>query len=141
MQKFIHITDTHFVARNRFGRLAVYLSRIGGSSPQHLMGVGLDERTAVVIDRRGIGTLMLEHKGGSALFIRSTQPGRIVPGQPFVVQGLSVTVLNQPGQQYDFNRRCADALTWTVDIDGARTPIYDPANPNVPPPGAKMSKC
>ena len=134
------ITDTHFVARNRFGRLAVYLSRIGGSAPQRLMGVGIDERTAVVIDRHGIGTLMLEHKGGSALFIRSTQPGRIVQGQPFVVKGLSVTVLNRAGQQYDFNRRCADALTWTVDIDGSKSPIYTPANPNVAPPDAKMSK-
>ena len=88
------------------------------------MGVGIDERTAVVIDRNGIGTLMLEHKGGSALFIRSTQARRIVPGQPFAVRVLSVTVLNRGGQQYDFNRHCADALTWTVDIDGSKPDLH-----------------
>jgi cyanophycinase len=137
------ITDTHFVARNRFGRLAVFLSRIGYSPSNRLMGVGLDERTAVVIDRHGIGTLMLEHKGGSALFIRPTQASPIVGGQPFVARGLSVTVLNRAGQTYDFNSWCAptDATTFSVSIDGGKTPMYEPENPNRAPSGTKTKRC
>jgi cyanophycinase len=137
------ITDTHFVARNRFGRLAVYLSRIGYSSSKPLMGVGLDERTAVVIDRRGIGTLMLEHQGGSALFVRPTQASPIVAGRPFAARELSVTVLNRAGQTYDFNSWCAqaDAPTYFVSIDGSKSPIYEPANPNRPPAGSKTTHC
>ncbi|MBV8366302.1 MAG: cyanophycinase [Candidatus Eremiobacteraeota bacterium] len=135
------ITDTHFVARNRFGRLAVFLSRIGQASPGRLMGVGLDERSAIVIDRHGIGTLMLEHHGGSALFIRPTRPDHIAPGTPFSVQDLSVTVLNQTGQHYDFNRWCAQAPTYSVSIDGARRPIYEPADPYHPLSGASSAHC
>jgi cyanophycinase len=137
------ITDSHFVARNRFGRLAVFLSRIGYSSSKPLMGVGLDERTALVIDRHGIGTLMLEHKGGSALFVRPTQVSPIVTGRQFVAHGLSVTVLNRAGQTYDFNSWCAraDAPTYFVSIDGSKTPIYDPANPDRAPSAAKVKHC
>jgi cyanophycinase len=137
------ITDSHFVTRNRFGRLAVFLSRIGPGPPQRLMGVGLDARTAIVIDRHGIGTLMLEHKGGSALFVRPTQHSPIVPGRPFVARGLSVTVLDRAGQTYDFKSWCpnSDAPTYSVSIDGSKTPIYEPANPNRPPAGSKTTHC
>jgi cyanophycinase len=137
------ITDTHFVARNRFGRLAVFLSRIGNNLSQPLMGVGLDERTAIVIDRNGVGTLMLEHKGGSAIFIRPSRPGRVVAGVPFAVHGLAVAVLSRAGQTYYFNSWCAGAgaLTYTVNIDGSKSPIYEPPNPNRAPSWARHKHC
>jgi cyanophycinase-like exopeptidase len=135
------ITDTHFVARNRFGRLAVFLSRIGAGSSKRIMGVGIDARTAIVIDRHGIGTLELEHEGGSALFIRPTQTARVVTGRPLAVRGLQVTVLNRAGQQYDFNTWCAAAPTYAVSIDGSRSPIYEPADPYHAPSNAKEQRC
>jgi cyanophycinase len=135
------ITDSHFVARDRFGRLAVFLGRIGAGSSKKIMGVGVDERTAIVIDRLGIGTLELEHEGGSALFIRPTQAARVVAGRPLAVRALQVTVLNRAGQQYDFNTWCADAPTYTVNIDGSRSPIYEPADPYHAPSNAKEQRC
>ncbi len=137
------ITDTHFVTRNRFGRLAVFLARLQASDSEHrqLMGVGVDEATAIVIDKHGIGTLKLQGKGGSALFVQMSRAARVVPGKPFVAKGIKMTLLNRDGQTYDFNRWCANALTYTVDIDGNRKPIYQPPNPYKAPRGAAMQHC
>jgi cyanophycinase len=43
------ITDSHFKARDRMGRLLVFLSRIGPDSA----GIGIDEKTAVLMDADG----------------------------------------------------------------------------------------
>ncbi|MBC5807476.1 MAG: cyanophycinase [Candidatus Eremiobacteraeota bacterium] len=138
------ITDTHFVTRNRFGRLAVYLARLQAADParRQLMGVGVDEATAIVIDKHGIGTLKLQGKGGSALFVQVSKATRVVPGKPFVANGIKMTLLNRDGQTYDFNRWCANgAPTYTVNIDGNRKPIYQPPNPYKAPAGAVMQRC
>jgi len=135
------ITDSHFVARDRFGRLAVFLSRISSGNPRmRLMGLGIEEKTAIAIDRDGIGTLMVDHHLGRALFIRQTTPTPIAPGQPFQARDLAVTLLSEEGQQYDFKRWCASAPTYSVQIDGAKTLIYRPVNPYRAPLGAKAAE-
>jgi hypothetical protein len=35
-----------------------------------VLGIGVDEASGIVIDRRGIGTLLVQWKGGSAYLIR-----------------------------------------------------------------------
>ncbi len=54
------ITDPHFVTRDRFGRLAAFMARQfadGKDTASVIHAVGIDETTAVVIDKNGIGTL------------------------------------------------------------------------------------
>jgi cyanophycinase len=66
------ITDSHFVARDRMGRLVGFLARIvqDGWSPE-AKGIGIDERTALVVEANGATT---RHGSGSAYFLRT--PGR-----------------------------------------------------------------
>ena len=94
-----------------------------------------------MIDRRGIGTLKLEHHQGAALLVRLTQPTPIVPGKPFVAKNIRITLLNREGQQVDFNTWCAAAPTYFVNVDGRKAPFYDPADPYTAPPNATIPKC
>lgn len=136
------ITDSHFVARNRLGRLAVYLARL---RQQHgatdVMGLGIDEKSAIVVDKHGIGTLKLQGAHGSALFLRGGEAQTIAPGKPLVYDGIQVTLLDRAGQTFDFNTRCAHAPTYTISVNGNRSPIYDPSDPYKPPILAKVPDC
>lgn len=50
------IIDTHFSERNREGRLMTFLAR-SREANYHPKGIGIDERTALIIDDEGIGTV------------------------------------------------------------------------------------
>jgi cyanophycinase len=69
------ITDSHFVARDRMGRLMTFLARIvqDGWAAQ-AKGIGVDEQTAVVVDASGNARIM---GLGAAYFLRT-------PGTPEV---------------------------------------------------------
>src|SRR5579872_1579400 len=128
------ITDTHFKQRDRFGRLAAFLAILQTRHPaQRLLGVGVDAASAIVIDKHGIGTLKLQGHRGSALFVSGGQFEKIVPGKPLAFHNLQITLLNRDGQTFDFNTRCAHALHYAVDVDGKKSPSYDPADPYEPP--------
>ncbi len=136
------ITDSHFVTRNRLGRLAVYLARLQQDhGMQQIMGIGIDEKTAIVVDKFGIGTLKLQGKTGSALFLRGGRAQPLEAGKALVYKGIQVTLLDKDGQTFDFNNWCARAPTYTTDVDGNARPIYNPANPYKAPPTATIPSC
>ncbi len=58
------ITDTHFSARSRLGRLIVFVARLDRST-RRVYGVGVDERSAVIVDADGTGRVV-EGSEGSA---------------------------------------------------------------------------
>jgi cyanophycinase len=69
------ITDSHFVTRDRMGRLVTFLARIvqdGWASPAK--GVGIDEQTALAVEANGTATVL---GSGAAYFLRT-------PGAPEV---------------------------------------------------------
>ena len=78
-----YLIDTHFSERNREGRLMVFLARSieSGYLPK---GLGIDERTALVIDADGIGTV---HGSGFvwvyAPVSADSGPEVMLRGQPF----------------------------------------------------------
>src|SRR5579872_501008 len=135
------ITDTHLVTRNRVGRALVFLARLQAQTPHPVLGVGINEGSAIVIDRKGIGTLMLEHHTGEALLLRLTRKTPIARGKPFAARDIRVTLLDREGERVNFNTWCASAPTYFVDVDGAKPPYYSPANPYVAPPGATTPSC
>ena len=52
------ITDTHFSQRHRLGRLIAFLSRLdAGHGAGKIFGIGVDEKTALLIGADGIGSL------------------------------------------------------------------------------------
>lgn len=82
------ITDSHFGARDRMGRLLVFLARIvkdGWASS--VRGIGVDEATAILVEPNGsasrVGT-------GAAYFVSSNgTPATCISGTPLTYTGLA----------------------------------------------------
>jgi cyanophycinase len=84
------ITDSHFVTRDRMGRLVAFLGRIVGdgwnSSP--VKGIGIDDKTAVVVDASGSASI---RGTGAAYFLRTPGPPEVCqPGTPLTYTNVSV---------------------------------------------------
>jgi cyanophycinase len=83
------ITDSHFVTRDRLGRLVVFLGRIikdGWASSVH--GLGIDEATAILVEPNGSATRV---GSGAAYFMTSNGvPMTCVSGTPLTYTGLAV---------------------------------------------------
>ena len=77
------ITDTHFSARSRLGRLIVFVARLDAGRPtRRVFGVGVDERTAVVAEADGTGR-MVGGSEGSAWVVTLGAKTVLTPGLPF----------------------------------------------------------
>ncbi len=71
------ITDSHFVARDRMGRLVTFLARIVEDGlATEAKGIGIDEKTALGVELNGDVTLfdLCTCEGGAAYFLST--PGR-----------------------------------------------------------------
>ena len=83
------ITDSHFVTRDRFGRLVTFIARIikdGWASSAH--GIGIDEATAILVNPDGSATRV---GSGAAYFVSSAGvPQVCVSGTPLTYTGLAV---------------------------------------------------
>jgi cyanophycinase len=80
------ITDTHFAQRDRMGRLFAFLARqMRELRRDSFLGIGGNEKTAVIVDERGIATVLGE---GPAYFVLADHfPERALPGQPLTYCG------------------------------------------------------
>jgi cyanophycinase len=83
------ITDSHFVTRDRFGRLVTFLARIikdGWASSVH--GIGIDEATAILVNPDGSSSRV---GSGAAYFLTSNGvPQTCVAKTPLTYTGLAV---------------------------------------------------
>lgn len=84
------ITDSHFVTRDRMGRLVTFLGRIvkdgwAGTAK----GVGIDEQTALAVEANGSATVL---GNGAAYFLRTpgTLPEVCVAKTPLTYRNISV---------------------------------------------------
>ncbi len=142
------ITDQHFVTRNRFGRTAVFMARQIADGkverrPAIVLGVAVNEASGVAIDKRGVGTLLLQGRGGSAFMIRGGPAKRIVAKLPFISATLTVTKLSAQGDCFNFRTWCGREPTYHVTVDGTKPDrlMYSPKNPYAPPPGSRVPTC
>ena len=82
------ITDSHFSARDRMGRLLAFLARIvkdGWASS--VRGIGVDEATAILVEPNGSATRV---GSGAAYFVSSNgTPATCVSGTPLTYTGLA----------------------------------------------------
>lgn len=107
------VIDQHFRRRDRLGRLLTALSYNPG-----LLGMGVDEDTAALIEPNGTVTVIGE---GSVTIVdaaglRYTDSHAVHRGQPIAMMGLRVDVLTS-GCRYDLERRTGIPPTETVRID------------------------
>jgi cyanophycinase len=74
------VTDTHFATRDRMGRLLGFVARAltDDGAVAHPLGIGVDERTALLVDEAGRGTVV----GAGAVYVVSpaAPPTRCTPG-------------------------------------------------------------
>lgn len=120
------ITDTHFARRDRFGRLAAFMARslrdrlLPGP---HAYGVAVDEGAALLVDSRGIATLVERGREDDgyvpkgAYILQMGSAGRIAPGKPLLAV-VHVTHLKKPGARYDLVAKQGAGTRYTVRVNG-----------------------
>jgi cyanophycinase len=93
------ITDTHFSARDRMGRLLVFMARIlQDDAVKSVRAMAVDEHTAILLEPEGrariVGT-------GSAYFLQASEKAPLCrPGTPLTFHGVQVIKL-QGGAKVD----------------------------------------
>lgn len=75
------ITDTHFMARSRLGRLIAFVARIRTTSDARAIGLGIDEDSALCVDATGKGRLFTR-KNGFAWLVEPDSKPVLRPGAP-----------------------------------------------------------
>jgi beta-aspartyl-peptidase (threonine type) len=85
------ITDTHFNARGRLGRLIAFVARLRLDGHPDAMGLGVDQDAALCVDSHGLGRLFTLNNGFAWLVRPNSQPARMAPGQPLDYRGVRVT--------------------------------------------------
>jgi cyanophycinase len=94
------LTDSHFAKRDRMGRTLVFLARIMQDEwSQTPREVSIDEKSAVLVEADGTGTVVGSGKG--AYFLRPTELPQVCRrGVPLTFRGVSVYKVPSGG---DFN--------------------------------------
>lgn len=113
------ITDTHFTARNRLGRLIAFLAEEKTVPNGASIGLGVDQESAVCVDANGVGKLFTT-KGGFAWLLQPESPRAAptirarVPLDRFVVHITGVG----PGSSIDLKTMSVanPAFHKTVDV-------------------------
>lgn len=126
------ITDSHFRPRDRFGRLTAFMARqVADGATSSVLGIGVDEATAVVVDKTGRGTLLRQGAStGAAYFVTGAAATQCASGQPLVYPGLSVVRLDATsGQYYDLTRRCGTGPKYALAVDARLADPYSGTNP------------
>lgn len=119
------ITDTHFTARRRLCRLIGFVARMvadGWADP--VLGVGVDEQTALVIGPDGVGTVL--GTGGVHLLHSAGAPQQCAPGETLEYAGLELYTL-LPGDSVALPAGVpagASAINLSASM-GALDPAYD----------------
>jgi len=97
------ITDTHFVPRNRMGRTLAFLARLAKDrSAGRLLGVAVNERTSLTIDKTGLGRVW--GTGPVYMIEADHQPEVCLPGQPLTYRDFKIWKL-EPGMTFPFLQR------------------------------------
>jgi cyanophycinase len=83
------ITDSHFSERDRMGRLVTFMARLQADrGSAQMKGVGVDEKTAVIVSPDGQGVVVGQ---GKAHFVKADKKPEVVqPGEPLTHGSLEV---------------------------------------------------
>ena len=88
--------DSHFVTRDRMGRSLAFLARIVGNGwASQPRGIGVDERTAMLVTPSGAATMA---GTGAAYFLQAPGPAQALsPGTPLTYFNIGVYKVSQGG--------------------------------------------
>jgi cyanophycinase len=111
------ITDQHVVARKRLGRTLVFVARqLKDRKAREVLAVAVNEKTSVVVDRRGLARVVGE---GPAYFILGDHAPEVCePKRPLTYSNYKVWKL-APGSSFDLARRPKTGFTLVSVTNGA----------------------
>ncbi|MGH8213205.1 MAG: cyanophycinase [Rhodanobacteraceae bacterium] len=133
------ITDSHFDTRERLGRLLAFMANL--AKTQHtasIVGLGIDENTALCIDEDGQARFFSGHPGGHADLIVQTRlkgveahggraaldaylENRVAAGKPLDLGGYSFTAIGTDSSlQFPSLRVSHPASRETIDVRDGR---------------------
>jgi cyanophycinase-like exopeptidase len=120
------ITDPHFIARDRMGRLSTFMARqvADGFALPGILGIAVDDGAALVIDKSGQAARLADADGPAAYVVRGQTPDQVQKGKPLVYKGIHVVKLSSAAHAFDFTRRCGKGFVRDFDVDGSQTPPY-----------------
>ncbi|WP_404333653.1 cyanophycinase [Sphingomonas sp. MMS12-HWE2-04] len=116
MPRLAHVvTDTHFGARNRLGRLIAFLAAARQRDAQAI-GIGVDEESALCVEADG-STQLYSRSGGFAWLVQPAGRAAVKPGTPLDWSGIRVTGIG-PDSRFDLNqlRVAAPAFSGTARV-------------------------
>ncbi|MDR3386582.1 MAG: cyanophycinase [Rudaea sp.] len=114
------ITDTHFSARSRLGRLIAFVARLhGDASGAKVFGIGIDEKTALLVGTDGVGHVA-EGSAGSVWLVMPQQAGKVLArGKPLSISNLRLVRLGSAGS-IDLKTRTIDHPAAEANLSIAR---------------------
>jgi cyanophycinase len=110
------ITDSHFVARDRMGRLLSFLARqIQDGQATTALGIGVNEVTSLVVDKNGLATVVGE---GPAYFVHADHaPEVCAPRTPLTYSDFKICRVDSGGT-YDLRTRPVAGCTLVSVTNG-----------------------
>ena len=108
------ITDTHFVKRDRLGRLLVFMARILQDNwAQQIRAVAVEENTALLVEEDGKARVVGE---GQVYFLEAAHAPEICAyRQPLTFRGVSVRRV-QPGKTFELKKWSGEADSYTLSV-------------------------
>lgn len=113
------ITDSHFANRDRLGRLLAFIAKSGHVRGRHgMVGIGVDENTALCIDGDGIGTLYTGSGGYAWLVKPDGAPEVARHDTPLTYRNVPVTGIGA-GSRFNANDLTVEnpAFESVADVD------------------------
>jgi cyanophycinase len=129
------ITDTHFSARDRMGRLTSFVARqhadgVVTRRPPAVLGVGVDEGAALVIDKDMKGRLLRQSSTACVHILRGGPADTIAAGKALLYRSIAVLRLQDPTQDvWDFRSWCGAGAAFSLSVDGNAASPLSPADP------------
>jgi len=91
------ITDSHFSARDRLGRLLVFVGRLASEHGEpSITGIGIDEKAALCIEADGTGRVYSIGRG-FAWLVRPMRAPDVLEARPYSVRGVPVVGVGEEG--------------------------------------------
>lgn len=124
------ITDTHFGARKRLGRLLAFVANLQHQGHADVVGLGVDQGAVLCVDGHGIGHVFTNDNGFAWLVQPQHAPAPMRVGEPLTALGTRITGI---GTQ---SRIDMDDLSVThpvfrvvADVQGGQLSLHGEATP------------
>ena len=114
------VTDTHFSARNRLGRLIAFVAQVRATSDRRAVGLGIDEDSALCVEADGSGRFYTRNKGFAWLVEPAGVP-KLKKAKPLNYPSIRITRMD-PNSRIDLKslKVTNPASSIVVSIDRGR---------------------